>query len=254
MPKYRNLHLKIVDSFDFNEMPDDFTRVTWMLLTLIVDSEGRGIDNAAWIKSKMYPMREDVTDQAIKRAFDWFAARQMIVRYAAAGRSYFYIPSFKTYQSHLEREAKSLLPEPPAPNTNSRATHEELVSNSNPSVIVIESVGASVLGTNTPAPDEEPNEEESEITQLSKQFEASANMTAHNLEKWVNAITEMHRAGVKPDDLAHVVYTMKNPPKGGKKLVVAGPWSCVNMAIAYVADKKSGSTNSLGINRDDYVQ
>jgi predicted GIY-YIG superfamily endonuclease len=25
MPKYRQLHTKIVDSFDFNEMPDDFT-------------------------------------------------------------------------------------------------------------------------------------------------------------------------------------------------------------------------------------
>ena len=53
MPKYRQLHTKIIDSFDFNEMPDDFTRVTWMLLTLGLDSEGRGIDNMAWVKSKI---------------------------------------------------------------------------------------------------------------------------------------------------------------------------------------------------------
>ena len=69
MPKYRALHLKIIDSFDFNEMPNDFFRVTWMLLTLIADSAGRGIDNAAWIRSKMYPLREDVTGTAITAAF-----------------------------------------------------------------------------------------------------------------------------------------------------------------------------------------
>jgi hypothetical protein len=45
MPTYRKLHTKIVDSYDFAEMPDDFTRVFWMLLIVTVDSEGRAIDN-----------------------------------------------------------------------------------------------------------------------------------------------------------------------------------------------------------------
>lgn len=113
MPKYRQLHTKIIDSFDFNEMPDDFTRVVWMLLTLILDSEGRGIDNPCWIKSKMFPLRYDVTDEQISNAFAWLAEREMIQRYSVNGRRYFCIPTFKDYQSGTQKEAKSLLPSVP---------------------------------------------------------------------------------------------------------------------------------------------
>jgi hypothetical protein len=110
MPKYRQLHTKIIDSFDFNEMPDDFTRVVWMLLTLILDSEGRGIDNAGWIRSKMFPMRTDVTDEQIESAFNWLKKRKMIVRYSIKGRNFFYVPTFKLYQTRTEREAPSNIP------------------------------------------------------------------------------------------------------------------------------------------------
>lgn len=99
--------------------------------------------------------------------------------------------------------------------------------------------------------DETPDND-SAITQLSKQFEVSANMTAHNMDKWDKALQEMHAAGAKPEDIAHVVHVMKCPPKGGKKLTVAGPWSCTNMVIAYIADQRSGG--SLGIDRGLYDQ
>lgn len=42
MPKYRKLWIKTVESHDINEMPDDFTRLLWVLLPLGLDSEGRG--------------------------------------------------------------------------------------------------------------------------------------------------------------------------------------------------------------------
>jgi hypothetical protein len=112
MPKYRQLHTKIIDSFDFNEMPDDFTRVVWMLLTLILDSEGRGIDNMAWVKSKMFPLRDDVTSEKLCASFKWFEEHSMIQRYEVKGRRYFYIPTFKQYQSGTQKEAVSLLPCP----------------------------------------------------------------------------------------------------------------------------------------------
>jgi hypothetical protein len=112
MPKYRQLHTKIIDSFDFNEMPDDFTRVVWLLLTLILDREGRGIDSPVWIKSKMFPMRTDITDQEIRNSFDWLEKRKMIVRYKNTGRCYFYIPTFQIYQSGTLKESPSVLPAP----------------------------------------------------------------------------------------------------------------------------------------------
>ena len=112
MPKYRQLHTKIIDSFDFNEIPNDFTRVVWLLLTLILDSEGRGIDNPSWVKSKMFPMRPDVSEQEIKKSFDWLDKRKMIVRYKTSNHNYFYVPTFKTYQTGTNKEAKSVLPAP----------------------------------------------------------------------------------------------------------------------------------------------
>lgn len=113
MPKYRQLHTQILDSFDFNEMPDDFTRLVWTLLPLILDSEGRGIDNMDWVKSKMFPLRSDVTTQQLSKVFDWLDDRGMIVRYSANNRLYFCIPTFKKYQKGTEKEAESLLPSPP---------------------------------------------------------------------------------------------------------------------------------------------
>lgn len=113
MPKYRQLHTKIVDSFDFAEMPDDFTRVLWLLLIVIVDSEGRGIDSPSWIRARMFPLRPDVDLEHIEAAMDWISNRGMITRYQVDGRSYFCIASFKTYQSGTEKEAKSNLPPTP---------------------------------------------------------------------------------------------------------------------------------------------
>lgn len=112
-PKYRQLHTKTLDSFDFNEMEDDFTRVCWLLLPLIVDSAGRGILNSAWIRSKMFPLRQDVAVEQIERSFQWLLSREMILEYEVDNRNYFYIPTWQDYQTGISREADSLLPEPP---------------------------------------------------------------------------------------------------------------------------------------------
>ena len=55
MPKYRNIHTRIADSFDFNEMPDDFSRLLWVMLFVVLDSEGRGYDTPKWIQAKAFP-------------------------------------------------------------------------------------------------------------------------------------------------------------------------------------------------------
>lgn len=127
MPTYRKLHTKILDSYDFAEMPDDFTRVFWMLLIVVADSEGRAIDNPSWLRSRMFPLRSDVDAAQIEKTLSWLAQRGMIVRYQAEGRGYFYVMKFKEYQSGTEREAKSTLPAPPK---EVSATPEQVMSNS----------------------------------------------------------------------------------------------------------------------------
>lgn len=136
MPKYRQLHTKIVDSEDFSAMPDDFCRMFWMLLTIIVDSEGRGIDNPSWIRSKMFPLRDDVKAEQITGALMWLENRGMIQRYKAGGRGYFYLPTFKQYQSGLDREAKSVLPSPELLTNKSGEGQEKVLHSDSASAFV----------------------------------------------------------------------------------------------------------------------
>ena len=133
MPQWRKLHVKTVDSMDVNDMPDDFTRLLWVLLPLALDSKGRGIDEPVWVRSKVFPLRTDVGEEKVGRAMEWFEKRGMISRYEVNGRYYFEVPTFAKYQGNTEREAASVIPDPvkqakkkPREKvaTNSRPTHD----------------------------------------------------------------------------------------------------------------------------------
>lgn len=131
MPRYRKLHVKTVESLDINDMPDDFTRLMWVLMPLGLCREGRGINNPAWIKSKLFPLRLDVTPERIADAMDWYESRGMLVRYEVDGRGYFHVPTFHRYQGSTTKEAESDYPPPPAQVvTNSEPTPELVQSKS----------------------------------------------------------------------------------------------------------------------------
>jgi hypothetical protein len=112
MPQWRKLHVKTIDSLDINAMPDDFTRMMWLLLPLGLDREGRGVDDSSWIKSKLFPLRRDVTYEQVNDAMCWYAQRGMIERYEVDGRRYFYASKFREYQGKTDREADSKIPAP----------------------------------------------------------------------------------------------------------------------------------------------
>jgi hypothetical protein len=139
MPQWRKLHIKTLDSLDLAEAPDDFTRLMWLMLPLILDSAGRALDDAAWLRSKLFPLRRDVTIEQIEQAMAYFADRCMVERYTVKGRRYFWAPNFCKYQGSTEREAPSAIPEPvmqadlePAAPlmTNSGPAHEPVVTGS----------------------------------------------------------------------------------------------------------------------------
>lgn len=130
MPTWRKLHVKTIDSVDINEMPDDFHRLTWVMLPLILDSAGRAIDNSAWLRSKLYPMRQDVTSEQVEAAVAWCAGRGMIERYEVGGRRYFWVPTFEKYQGKTDREALSVIPEQAKKSPKNKA--RQVKSNSGP--------------------------------------------------------------------------------------------------------------------------
>lgn len=183
MPKYRKLHTKIVDSLDFTEMPDDFTRVTWLLLIVIVDSAGRGIYNASWIRSKMFPLREDVDPSKIIKSFEWFQEKGMINIYQVDNRSYFEVKSFKDYQTGLEKEANSLLP----------ASQELLHTNSE---VNSEKV---MLAVSAPVSEYESESDGNEISQMQRWLEEVTGIPGG--PRAVQSMNEFVELGCTKDDI-----------------------------------------------------
>lgn len=228
MPRYRALHVKVIDSFDFNDMPDDFVRLTWVLLPLILDSEGRGIDSPMWIRAKMYPLRNGVIDSEIRRAFDWFAEHKMIIRYQVNGRGYFYIPTWKEYQKGTQKEAPSNLPSPPEVRRKSGGGPEEV----SPAVYAYESASESVVVSGEvdefgfPIP-----EGSAELSTLSIAFEKLANLTAYRLDDWEKSCQNMVRNNVTPEILSKAYAALRE-----KNYTVSGPWSIEKTAISMAAE------------------
>jgi hypothetical protein len=136
MPQYRKLYAKVVQGFDFNEMPNDFTRLAWVLLPTGADREGRYLDNTSFVKAKIMPLRDDVNGEQLGAALCWFAERGMILRYKVKGRAYFRIVNFHLYQGDTSRETPSVIPGPELADTDeagqSGVTQEPVASKSSP--------------------------------------------------------------------------------------------------------------------------
>lgn len=131
MPRYRKLHTKTVYSLDVNDMPDDFTRLFWVLMPVGLSREGTSHDHPAYIKSRIFPLRDDVTYKMIGAALDWFAEHGMIQRYQVDKRLYFHQVNFAKYQGNTSKEAESDFPPVPDVVThNSRPTPEPVKSKS----------------------------------------------------------------------------------------------------------------------------
>lgn len=126
-PKYRQIPTKTPESYDFNEIPTDFGRMFWLMLPICLDSEGRGVDSIQWLRSKLFPIREDDVSQKITDIMDWLVNKGMVVRYQVDGRKYFYSVNFKKYQTGTDKEAKSYLPVPPELLPTNSGVGQELV-------------------------------------------------------------------------------------------------------------------------------
>lgn len=236
MPKYRKLWTKITQSWDVNDMPDDFTRLLWVLLPLALDREGRGVWNMGWIKGRTMPFRDDVSCDRILVAMEWYVQRGMVVVYEVGERRYFYVPTFKDYQTGTDRESPSILPDPPC--FNSRVTHDLLTSNSrvdadevthvlthaasaSASEYVSESLSSSVLSSLTQ------NSEKTDEEKLVDAFVDAANMPITLEDKETrDAIDAMLHKHVIPADIYKAMEVMCE-----KNFVLRSISSVVNPAI-----------------------
>jgi len=236
MPQYRKLYTKTTESLDINDMPDDFTRLTWVLLPLALCREGRGLDNAAWIKAKLYPLRIDVTLEQIQAAMNWFAERGMTQRYTVAGRSYFFVPTWYEYQTGTNKEAPSPYPQPPTDllQTNSRQDTDKLPTRVNVDDYVNES--ESVFDSESLILNAE--NESLEITpfrRLSEAFVLYSGLPelTGGAPRWTEGIRDLVSIGATPELIEQAVQVLRD-----KRYVIGGPKSLHNTIINLLAEQR----------------
>ena len=155
MPQWRKLHTKIVQSLDYNEMSSDFVRLTWAMLPLCCCREGRGMYNGSWLRSNLYPLREDIKAQMMIDAMNEFAELEMVILYRhGRRREYFQIIQWHEHQGATSKEAPSPYPrlEDGQILTNSRVSPElvqsksgvsKTISANNHSIYISESISES---------------------------------------------------------------------------------------------------------------
>lgn len=145
--------------------------------------------------------------------------------------------STKRVQEHRKRKDEALQKQP--------CNVSETIHSVSVSVSESSTDSSSVLDKQDP--ENERLDEEGAVGKLSRQFEVSSQISAYDLDKWEAACRDMFHAGVTPEVLGQVVYDMRNPQNGNRKLTVTGPWSCTKMAIGRASETKS--TISLPIDQ-----
>lgn len=243
MPQWRKLHVKTIDSVDVNEMPDDFHRLTWVMLPLVLDSAGRAIDNSAWLRSKLYPMRQDVTGEQVEAVVAWCAARGMLERYEVGDRKFFHVPTFEKYQGKTDREAISVIPDKPKKTHKNKAS--QVVTNSRPTQdlgpswssldVDVEEKREEPPGADAPAPEVDP------VKELANVFSKAAGIDRPERSKqtgvlWWNPLREMVKMaeGRAPDLIRRAVKKMRQD-----QLTIRAPISVLSVFTSLNGERAS---------------
>lgn len=118
MARGRMLNWAVTESMKFHKLPDDTCRLmaTWTISLL--DAYGVFHADPVLVKSRVFPMRADLSIEQVQKYLDAMEQAGLIRRFVHDGRVYQYWPGFKENQPHLHqgREAASGFPKPPTYN------------------------------------------------------------------------------------------------------------------------------------------
>jgi len=110
MAKIRSIWPEMCESDDLSRVSASAERTFFRMLPHS-DDEGRGKDVPKLLASKLYPMHDDMTTEAVHADLTELAAVGMILRYEVEGSRFYVIPAFSKYQ-RPKHKAASKLPSP----------------------------------------------------------------------------------------------------------------------------------------------
>ena len=237
MPQYRKLNSNILSSPDVDAMPDDFTRLAWTWLPLICTRDGTGLFHPTLIRSQLFPMRRDVSEQMIEDAFGYFETAGLITTYEVDGRWYYHVLNFAKYQGVTIKESQSPYPPPPPDlvKNKSRSSQELVKSNDGQS--------QSPMNIESASDDELESESIEPFRVLFDAFLSASGISELMLvgHKAVDEITNKWiPSGVTADEVKGAVKALQN-----KGYNITGPWSITN-TINMIRSKNKGKAPKPG--------
>src|SRR3990167_4093437 len=198
MARGRLITNEITRDKKINELSNDTSRLAFTWLITFADVEGRTYGDPALVRSMLFPRRTDITiEQMAGYLQEWHNAR-LIIWYETDGDWFVYFPHFAKHQPKLQkdREAPSNIPGPLLiPNitpeqlqSNSRVTPEQLN-------VKLREVKLREVEVNDDSPQL--------FSQMSAAFvtETKIPELTGGVERWVEAINQMVKAGVTVDDM-----------------------------------------------------
>lgn len=114
MPRIRSIKPSYNRSLDIVALTP-LCRYHFALLWTYADDEGRGLDHPALIRSELWPLDPDVTDDTIEAWQAELEQHGRIHRYEVDGRRYFVIHKFKDHQKPQKPQVSRLPDSPTVP-------------------------------------------------------------------------------------------------------------------------------------------
>lgn len=110
-----------------------FEEVLFYRLIVNCDDYGRFDGRPQYIKNRLFPLKENLTNKAVSTALDSLANAGLVVLYEFEGKPFLYLPTWNAHQSI--RAKKSKYPDP----TNCATPSESICKQMNADVTVIQS-------------------------------------------------------------------------------------------------------------------
>jgi hypothetical protein len=240
-----------------------FERLLWIgVLTAAADDQGRLMDNAAMIRSKVFPV-DDISLAEVESAMQKFAQAGKIVRYERQGKRAIQIVNWWKHQTP-RWAGESTLPAPKqwtdrwryhgpggsqggtikTQNWEKAGGFDENYIARNTMPYINDDVNDDI---NDDVDDKRAAEEKGDTYLLSDEFATMTGIMPYNNEQWAKSIQAMVLNGVDAEILktAYWQLTKGMEQQNKKPFTISGPWSLEKNAISMAAEKRKASTNKM---------
>ncbi len=123
MARKRMIDPNIWDSEDFGKL-SDLSKLVFIGLFSLADDEGRGRCNLGYLKSKLFPYKENLRSADIEKTLSEISSNMSVIFYLCDEKQYYWLYNWNTWQK-IDKPTSSKIPEFNENNENIRRIFDE---------------------------------------------------------------------------------------------------------------------------------